>query len=142
VTGANAATITTLVLNAPTNVVLNQNQLLNIGTLSQVGESPTAWTSLQNAEVSSAFVNTVAFTTNQTMSYMVIRYLAFNGGGNVTATNSIDLGGNSISGIGVLSITPPSSSGGGGHIIGGWVLRRDLHPASNDNSPAWLDKAA
>jgi hypothetical protein len=57
------------------------------------------------------------------------------GGATFTATN--------VFGIGVTtgwSITPPSA-GGGGHIIGGWLLKRDLFP-SNDDDPMWPEKVA
>jgi hypothetical protein len=43
------------------------------------------------------------------------------------------------------SLAPASSGGGTIGIIGsgaGWLLKRDVDPASNDNDPMWLEKAA
>jgi hypothetical protein len=54
----------------------------------------------------------------------------------ITATNSLSLG----QANGTWSISPPGG-GGGGHVIGGYLLRRDLAP-NNDNAPAFVRKAS
>ena len=69
-----------------------------------------------------------------TANYCVFINTKLTGAGTLTTTNSFDLGGNTG-----FTITPPSA-GGGGHIIGGWLLKRDL-PA-NDNPLLWASDAA
>jgi hypothetical protein len=51
--------------------------------------------------------------------WMAISALAFAGGGNLTATNSFDLGGVTISGGGSKSITAPSGGAAAARVIGG-----------------------
>ncbi len=78
---------------------------------------------------------TVSSANSHTFTWSAFRDLTFSGGGSPTATNSFDLGHNSG-----ITITAPVV-GGGGRVIGGWLLRRDLYPA-NDNDPMWLEKSA
>jgi hypothetical protein len=73
--------------------------------------------------------STIAAGAASTMTWAVVRLLVFSTSA-VTATNSFDSGGNS----GTITITGPS---GGAHIIGGYLLNRDIK-GDNDNSPAWL----
>jgi hypothetical protein len=51
----------------------------------------------------------------------------------ITANNSLSLGGNAGATGGSWQFNAP----GGASIIGGYLLQRDLDPASNDNRPAW-----
>ena len=77
-----------------------------------------------------------------TISYAALNGLKFTGA-SVAAANSYDIGGNSCTtSCSTLTITPPTAGTGSGHIIGGWLLRRDIDGASNDNSLAWLSDAA
>jgi hypothetical protein len=72
-----------------------------------------------------------------TMAWAVLARMTFTGGATFTATNSFDLKGNTG-----IAITGPSGGTCPGHIIGGWLLKRDFNPASNDNNPMGLDRAA
>jgi hypothetical protein len=62
---------------------------------------------------------TISSANASSYTWCAFRDLAFAGGGNQTATNSFNLGRNSISGGGTLSITAPTSGGGGQLIFGG-----------------------
>lgn len=82
-------------------------------------------------------IATVSVGSASTIDWSGISAITKAGAGSITATNSLDMGRNTG-----VTITPPSGGGGGGRIIGGFLLERDLKPASNDNNPAWLEKAA
>lgn len=96
-------------------------QLLNNGTMTLTNAPAFTGTSANPilfVPTSTDFTTTISIGSgNMTCSWCVFKNVVFSSAGNVTATNSLDAGGNSISGGGTLSITPPSS--GGGKIIGG-----------------------
>lgn len=70
-----------------------------------------------------------------TLTWGTLSGISASGGGTFTATNVLDGGFNSG-----WSISAPSV-GGGGHIIGGWLLKRDVDH-DNDNNPVWLREVA
>lgn len=133
-------TITALNIFGSGMVAFANGSTFNITTLAITGTS-----SVPVLLESASPGNTTALvvTNNATVAWTTFREIVFSGGGNITATNSLDGGRNSISGGGVLAITPPSVGGGTAPCLGcgGWLLNRDLGVA-NDNRPVFLNAAA
>lgn len=128
---AQAGTFTTFNVTAPNYLTFSGGATLTVtNAFTWVGSSSSPLGLASNGATLSA---TIAAAASSSMSWAGIRDMTFTG--SPTASSSLDLGHNSG-----ITITPPASGGGG--IIGGWLLRRDLAPVANDNSPAFLNVAA
>ncbi len=131
---ATTPTITTMTLNGPLWVQLANASSLTATTFNIVG---TASGLVNIGSVSTSGTTATINSTTPTVTWGLLQNITF-GTGAVVGTNCFNLGSNLNGG----TCTAPSAGGGGGRIIGGWLLERDLAPASNDNSPAMLNKAA
>ncbi len=127
---AGSNTFASWIISAP-----NYVQLPNGGTSTVTAPFTWAGSSSAQAYVFSTTVSshTIATAAGSTASWFAFHGVIFTGA--PVATNSFDLNNNTG-----ITITAPS--GGGGHIIGGWLLWSDLPNHANDNTPAWLEKAA
>jgi len=136
ITQAGPTTLTGLTINGPGNFGLSGQTLTvsNPPTISGADSAhavyltPTATSGVAPISVASGTV---------TLNWVALSRVTFSGGATFTAGNSFDLGGNTG-----ITIAGPTGGAGGGKIIGGFMLGRDLNPASNDNTLVWLEKAA
>lgn len=122
-----AATITTLAVTNAYNVEL-------AGGATTTVTNAFSWTmsSAQPGFLGSQSTNNAATLSvggAVTMNWVSPQNIAKAGAGSIAMTNALDFGGNSG-----ITITSPA---GGGRIIGGFVLKRDIDPADNDNSLMW-----
>ena len=110
-TFAGAATFSTLTIGGGIFPNFPSATTTTITTLNTSGTS-TAPVLMFSSSTSTAATLSV---TSATMTWNVVKSMTFSGSA-VSATNSLDAGGNT----GTITITPPSTGGGGGgHIIGG-----------------------
>lgn len=108
-----SATIGTLTFAAPRNMVFHNGATLTItNAFTWTGTSSTPF-SFESDSGGSAATISVA-TGAPAMDWASIRNLTFTGGATFTATNSLNLGGNT----GITITAPTSGGGGGGGIIG------------------------
>lgn len=128
-------TLGSLSIVGPNNVTFKTSNTLTITNAFNFAGTPTAPIFLGVTTINAVSTISVA-TGTPTMSWASVRGLTFSGGATFTASNSLNLGGNTG-----ISITAPSA-GGGACILGGWLLWRDMPDHLNDNFPAWLEKAA
>lgn len=141
----------------PASVLISATTTATIGTLTVTGAVEVRFTASFTTTISTGFTvsgaaatpvaliataadgtATVSIPAGATINWAFIKDITFTGAGaTITATNCID--GQHNAG---LTCTPPATGTGGGRIIGGYLLERDLAPASNDNDPVRLDRAA
>lgn len=129
-------TIATLNVTAPANLRIASSATMTITNAFTWSGTSTNQISLEATTVGTVGTISVA-SGSPTMSWAAVRDITFTGGATFTATNSFNNLGNTG-----ITITAPSTSGGGPNIIGGWLTKRDLAPAANDNTPMWLGAAA
>lgn len=137
ITGNN--TWASMTVAAPTYLILgNGNTQTITGSLSVSGGSSSAFSMIVSNNSDS--VATISLGSASAASWLSLRSITTSGAAALTGTNCFDLGRLTLANSGTCSA--PSGSGGGGRIIGGYLLKRDLDPASNDNDPMWTEKAA
>jgi len=130
---AAAASMTALAISSPNYVSFNAGSTYTItNALSINGTSLSSLVELFSSSLTTQA--TISSANNGTFTYTAFNGLAFTGGGIFMASNSISLTNNTG-----ITITAPQTGGGG--IIGGWLLKRDLHH-DNDNTPMFLDAVA
>lgn len=130
-------TAATLNLTAPVRVSLSGGSTVTL--TNAFNWNGSSATNLVIFEMNSNGASTVTISIasgTATATWAVFEGITCSGGATFSATSSF---GYNTSGI---TITGPSGGGSSGRIIGGSLLKRDLDPASNDNSPAWVDVAA
>jgi hypothetical protein len=110
----NSNTFGTLAVTAPASILLNTNTTLTItNAFTLAGSSSSSMVFLGTYNPQSTQKGTISIASGTaTCAWCAIQNLTFSGGATFSATNSIDLQGNTG-----ISISGPS--GGGGHIIGG-----------------------
>jgi hypothetical protein len=128
-------TIATLNLSAGTNAYLTTGMTIT---------NAVAWNGTSGSEImlrnnsGIGGTATVTLTAAGTGAWIAFAGITF-ATSSMTATNCFDLGGNTFNGGGCAA---PSVGASGGHIIGGYLLRRDVDPAANDNHPMFGKIAA
>jgi hypothetical protein len=129
---AAAFSVTNLTLTNVTQVRMPQTSTVTVsGTLDYSGSA-----SKQAILYTNGPATTLSVANATTLNWLAVQNITKAGAGSISVLNGFDAGGNT----GVTITTP--SGGGGGRIIGGWLLKRDLNPASNDNTPALIEAAA
>lgn len=131
-------TIATLNIAAPNTYYVAQNvttTITNAMTLVGTSTQPIFFKTSTDTTVFATISSPAA----NTCTWCAFRNITFSGAGSFTATNSFNFQGNTS-----ITITGPATFGaGGGCILGGWLLWRDFDTKQlNDNTPAWLEKAA
>lgn len=111
-------TFSSIVFGLPNAIVIGATTTVTNGLTTSGGSSTS-----QGIVIPSVIDTPAIITSANAMlpQWLAFRALTFQGGGNATCTNCFDLGRNTISGGGTLSITSPSS-GSGGKIIGGSLM--------------------
>lgn len=131
-------TIATLNIAAPNTYYVAQNVTTTITNAMTIVGTSTQPIFFKTSTDSTVFA-TISSPAASTCAWCAFRNITFSGAGSFTATNSFNFQGNTS-----ITITGPAAFGaGGGCILGGWLLWRDFDTEQlNDNTPAWLEKAA
>lgn len=128
-------TIATLNATGPLTLAITGATTVTVTNMNINGGSSTSAVILQHSAAGGTVGTISASSGTIGGNWVVLTGITCSGGATFAFTNSIDFARNTTCGI-----TAPAG-GATGHIIGGYLLNRDLHH-DNDNLPAFLDAVA